>query len=65
MSKKLNFFPQHNQGYAGQAQNLPQGTKPPTKHELIAASEYGKAPEYIARLAVRLAFLREKEVQDV
>jgi hypothetical protein len=55
MSKKLTFFPD----------SRPQSTKPPTKHELIAASEYGKAPEYIARLAIRLAFLREKEVPNV
>jgi hypothetical protein len=55
MSKKLTFLPERQ----------PQGTKPPTKHELIAASEYGKAPEYIARLAIRLAFLREKEVPNV
>ena len=62
MSKKLNFFPHHHQAGDGEAENQ---KKPPTKHELIAASEYGKAPEYIARLAVRLAFLREKEVPNV
>jgi hypothetical protein len=55
MSKKLNYF----------QKTRPDRIELPTKRELIAASEYGKAPEYIARLAIRLAFLREKEVQDV
>jgi hypothetical protein len=55
MSKKSIIFPK----------TRPDHVDPPTKRELIAASEYGKAPEYIAKLAARLAFLREKEVTNV
>jgi hypothetical protein len=46
MSKKLNFFPEIQK-------------RPPTKRELIAASEYAKSPTRIAELAGRLAFVRE------
>jgi len=35
--------------------------KTPTKHQLIAASEYGKNPEVISELARKLAFIREEK----
>jgi hypothetical protein len=53
MSKKCNFFPEIQK-------------RPPTKQELIAASEYAKSPARIAELAGRLAFVREdKKVKHV
>jgi len=48
MSKKLNFFPEIHK-------------RPPTKRELIAASEYAKSPRRIAHLAEKLAFVREEK----
>lgn len=48
MSKKLKIFPENQK-------------KPPTKWELIAASEYAKSPEKIEELSRKFAFVREEK----
>jgi len=49
MSKKLIIFPEIQK-------------RPPTKRELIAASQYARNPERIEALAKKLAFVREVDV---